>query len=83
MSYLVLFSYKNRVQSLRIPGVNVHRANTEIPFSYPMRVHYLLPKTRVLRMKVTKKQVSLLFILNLKTAIVTATTTTTASQLTY
>lgn len=35
--YLVPFSYKNQVQSLIIPGVNVHRANTEIPFTYSMR----------------------------------------------
>jgi hypothetical protein len=64
--YLVLFSCKNWVQFLRIPRVIVHRANTEIPFSYKMRVHYLLPKTRVLGMEVTKKLVNILFMLNLK-----------------
>lgn len=63
--YLVLFSYKNWVQSLRIPRVIVHRANTEIPFSYKMRVHYLPPKTWALGMEVSEKLVNILFILNL------------------
>ena len=67
--YLVLFGCKNGVQFLRIPRVIVHRANTEIPFSYKIRVHYLLPKTRVLGMEVTKKLVNILFMLNLKATI--------------
>lgn len=64
--YLVLFSCRNWVQSPRLPRVIVHRADTEIPFSYKMRVHYLLPKTRVLGMEATKKLVNVLFMLNLK-----------------
>lgn len=78
---LVLFSSKNPVQSLSIPGVSVHRANTEIPFTYRMRVHFLLPKVRVMGLRVTEKQVSLLFRLNLKIAVTAASITT--SRLTY
>lgn len=53
--------------------MNVHRVSSEIPFSYTVRVHYLLPKTRVLGTKITRKKVSILFI-NLKTTVVTTTT---------
>lgn len=79
--YLVLFSCENQVQSLRIPGVNVHRVNKEIPFTYMIRIHYMRPKAKVIEMKVTEEQVSLLFIPDLKTTVTAITSIT--YELTY